>query len=335
MTGATGGLVYLTGATGFIGGRLAAALSARGYRLRCLVRNPARADALRALGAELVTGDVGEPSSHVRGLEGARYAWHLAGTYALGVVDVVAMERANVQGTAAFLTALRGAAVERAVHVSTTAVLAPAVPGVAEADPTVLLQPPYPTAYQRTKAEAHALALAAQRDGLPVVIACPAYVYGPGDSGPSGQYIGDVLRHRVPGLSTKPTWFSFAHVDDVVDGLIAAAERGRSGATYVLSGEHVDVNRFTRMVVEHAGTWGPPLRFPPAIVRLTGALLDVVSRATNVRLPVTRELATLAASGARYTHPWTLAGEELGYRPRPLAQGLPETVDEVRQRLAH
>ncbi|HSJ09291.1 MAG TPA: NAD-dependent epimerase/dehydratase family protein [Longimicrobiales bacterium] len=328
-----GARVYLTGATGFIGGRLAAALHARGYRLRCLVRTPENAGALMALGAELVVGDVADERAHAQGLEGAHLAWHVAGAYSLGVVDVAAMERTNVAGTAAFLAALRGASVERAVYVSTTAVLEPVRPGAPEGDPAQVMTPPYPTEYQRTKAEAHELATSAQDAGEPLVIACPAYVYGPGDTGPSGQYMMDLLRHRMPGLSTRPTWFSFVHVDDVVAGLVAAGERGAAGATYVLSGEHADVNRFMAMIVKEAGTWGPPLRFPPFVVKLTGTALDAVSRATGVRLPISRELADLAATGARYTHPWSLAGADLGYAPRGLAGGLPETVAEVRRRL--
>lgn len=312
---------------------MAAALHARGYRLRCLVRVPERAAGLSALGAELIVGDAADASAHRAGLAGARLAWHVAGAYALGAVDVAAMERTNVAGTAAFLEALRGSGVERAVYVSTTAVLEPAADGAKEADPAQVMRPPYPTEYQRTKGAAHELALAAQRHGEPLVIACPAYVYGPGDEGPSAQYMTDLLRHRVPGLSTRPAWFSFVHVDDVVSGLVAAAERGRAGATYVLSGEHVDVNRFTRMVVALADTWASPLRFPPFAVRLTGRLMDAVGRLTGTRMPLSHELAVLAGTGARYTHPWADAAAELGYRPRPLAEGLPGTVRDIRQRL--
>jgi nucleoside-diphosphate-sugar epimerase len=326
-----GATVFLTGATGFIGGRLAAALHARGYRLRCLVRSRERAARLAGLDAELIIGDVADAAAMTQGVTGARLAYHVAGLYDVGVVDVRAMERTNVVGTQTFLAAVRSAAVPRAVHVSTTAALGPVATG--EGDETSRYAGPYPSEYHRTKTAAHHLALKAQQDGAPLVIVCPAYVYGPGDEGPPAQYMRDLLRHRVPALPTKPTWFSYVHVDDVVDGLVAAGERGAVGATYVLSGEPADTNRFTHMVADIAGTWVTPLRAPSALVRLTGTLLDAVARATGRRMPISRELAAVGASGERWLHAHGRAAAELGYEARPLAAGLPETVRDVQARL--
>ena len=308
---------------------MAAALHARGYRLRCLVRAPDRASALAALGAELVAGDVTDEAALTQGMRGAQLAYHGAAMYDIGLVDRDAMRRANVDGTRAFLKVMREQNVPRGVYVSTNVVLAPPDGGEPRVQP-----PPYVTEYQRTKAEAHRLAEQAQREGAPLIIACPAYVYGPGDNGPNRKYIGDLLRHRIPGLSTKPTWFSYVHVDDVVDALIAAGERGTPGATYVLSGEDMDVNEFTARVVKIANTWASPLRFPPFMVTATGIAMDAVSRLLGVRMPISRELATLAGSGTRLLHPSTRAARELGYAPRSLTEGLPETVRDVQARLA-
>lgn len=319
--------VFLTGATGFIGRRLAAALHERGYRLRCLVRSRARAAPLEEYGAELILGDAADEEAVMRGMKGASLAYHVAGRYDLGVVDERAMERVNVAGTRAFLNAVRRTGVGRAVHVSSTAALGPAAEG--EADETSEYRGPYPSIYHRTKTAAHYMARAAQVEGLGVVIVCPALVYGPGDEGPSGRYIGDVVRHRVPGLSTKPAWFSYAHVDDVATGMLAAGERESASGSYVLSGEHASVNRFTAMIAEIAGTWGPPLRIPPAMIQLTGSAMDRVSRLTGRRMPISRELADVAATGDRWVHSHARATEDLDYRPRPLAEGLPATVRAV------
>ncbi|MEX1181918.1 MAG: NAD-dependent epimerase/dehydratase family protein [Gemmatimonadota bacterium] len=326
-------LAFLTGATGFIGGRLAVALHARGYSLRCLVRSPARAGALRSLGAELIVADICDEDALARGMAGATAAWHVAGLYDIGVVDERALEHVNVEGTRAFLRALRASDVRRAVHVSSTAALGPAG-ATGEADEDSVYEGPYPSVYHRTKTAAHRLAREAQAEGAPLVIVCPALVYGPGDTGPSGRYIEDVLRHRVPGLSTRPTLFSYVYIDDVADGLVAAGERGRPGRTYVLSGENATVNDLTLRIAELAGTRVSPLRLPPAAIRLTGILLDWVSRRTGKRLPVSRELAQVAAMGERWVHSRARASAELGYAPRPLADGLPFAVRFTQQQLA-
>jgi nucleoside-diphosphate-sugar epimerase len=325
-------LVFLTGATGFIGGRLAEALHARGCRLRCLVRSPARAARLQALGAELVVADVADESALERGLQDATLTYHVAGRYDLGTVDEAELEHVNVVGTRAFLGAVRRSAVRHAVYVSTTAALGPVESG--EGDEHSEYHGPYPSVYHRTKTAAHHMAQAAQRDGLPLTIVCPAAVYGPGDQGPTGRYVQDLLRHRIPGLSTRPSWFSYAHVEDVVAGMVEAGARAEPG-TFVLSGEHADANSYTAMIVRAAGTWGPPLRLPPAMVRATGILMDAAASRLGVRLPVSRELADVAGSGARWLHSHALATAELGYSPRPLAEGLPDTVQYAREQLSN
>jgi nucleoside-diphosphate-sugar epimerase len=323
--------VFLTGATGFIGGRLAAALVARGRRLRCLVRRPERAAALAGMGAELIVGDVTDADAVGRGLDGAALAYHVAGAYVVGRPHEGELERTNVEGTRVFLDALRQSAVPRAVYVSSVVALGPVTHG--EGDESTSYDGPYPSVYHRTKTAAHRLAVAAQRDGQPLIIACPAFVYGPGDEGPPAEHIENVLRHRLPGLSTRPTVFSYVHVDDVVAGLVAAGERAPVPSVYVLSGEPATVNDFTRQVAGIADTWVSPLRFPPAMVRLTGILMDGVSRVTGWRMPISRELADVGGRGERWVHSSDRAKAELGYSPRPLAEGLPETVRDVQVRI--
>lgn len=326
-----GGLVFLTGATGFIGGRLAEGLHRRGYRLRCLVRSENRARRLVELGAELILGDTADVDVLTRGMAGASLAYHVAAMYDIGLVDVAAMERANIGGTTAFLEAMRRTRVPRAVYVSSTVALGPVPAG--EGDEGSRWDGPYPSHYHRTKTAAHHLTLEAQAAGLPLVVVCPAYVYGPGDEGPAGHFVEDLLRHRLPALPTRPTTFSYVHVDDVVDGLIAAGVDGRVGATYVLGGEPATTNEFARRTVELAGTWVSPLRVPLPLVKATGMLMDGVQRLTGWRLPISREAAATAADGSRWVHSFRLAGEELGYAPRSLAEGLPPTVRAAQEKL--
>jgi dihydroflavonol-4-reductase len=276
-------------------------------------------------------GDAADTAAVAQGVAGASLAYHVAAMYAVGGVDVPAMERTNMEGTRVFLEAVAAAGVPRSVYVSSTVALGPVAAG--EGSPDARYTGPYPSEYHRTKTLAHHMALGAQREGLPLVIACPAYVYGPGDEGPPMDFVFDVLRHRLPGLSTRPAVFSYVHVDDVVAGLIAAGERGRMDTVYVLAGEAHDVNEVGRRIARLADTWISPLRFPPFVVRLTGRMLDGVRRVTGLRMPISHELAQVGGSGERWVHSSQRAVDELGYSWRPLEEGLPETIEDAMRRI--
>lgn len=324
-------IAFLTGATGFIGSRVARLLRERGYRLRCLVRASSDTKDLERAGAELVCGELHDAAVLARGLDGAALAIHMAGAYEMGLVDVAALERTNIEGTRAFIAAVERAGTPRAVYVSTTAALGPVPEG--EGDETT--EHPgdrYRSTYERTKTEAHRLAVAAQRRGVPLIIVCPAVVYGPGDRSPHALFMMDLIRGRVPGLPTRPAWWSYVHVDDVAEGIVAAAERGRPGETYVLSGEHMRMDEFARRVARLAGRRPPPFRFPAPVLRISATLMDVIARVTGLRTSINRENVEMV-NGWRWLHSHAKATRELGWVPRPLAEGLPETVAWLRAQL--
>lgn len=321
--------VFLTGATGFIGGRLTQRLLARGDRLRCLVRNPSAAAHLEERGVKLIEGDISDPVALERGLDGVDLAYHLAALYDIGVVDEAAMERINVDGTQAFVRAVEHQRTPLAVYVSSTAALGPVTPDSPAADGTADWKGPYPTIYHRTKAQAHRIARNAQRRGVPLIIVSPGNVYGPGDRGPNGRFIRDLVRGTVPGLLGDPGWYSYVHVDDVADALVAAGERGTPGEHYILNGEAMDVNAFAERVARLAGRRAPRLRLPTGLALLGAGMLDRLSRTTGKRFVMSRETIRVSA-GHRWLHDSPRAAEDLGYRPRSLDDGLPETVASYR-----
>lgn len=326
--------VFLTGATGFIGGRLTERLLARGDRLRCLVRNPSAAAHLEARGVKLIEGDISDPVGLERGLRGAELAYHLAALYDVGVVDEAAMERINVDGTQAFVRAIQHQGTPHAVYVSSTAALGPAPPGMPSADGSAEWKGPFPTLYHRTKAQAHRIAREAQRRGVPLVIVSPANVYGPGDNGPNGRFIRDLVRGRLPGLLSNPGWYSYVHVDDVVDALVAAGDVGKPGEHYILAGESMDVNAFADRVARLAGRRAPRLRMPKRVALLGASVLDRIARATGRRFAMSREIIELSV-GHRWVHESARAKEDLGFRARSLEEGLPETVASYGNRTGH
>lgn len=316
--------VFLTGATGFIGSGLARQLIARGDRLRCLVRDTSRGLFLEKLGAELIPGEITDTIALQRGLRGADIAYHIAAMYDIGPVDVRAMERVNVGGTRCFLEECARTGIARAAYVSTTAALGPVAEG-SIGDENSSWSGPFPSHYHRTKTEAHDAAKQAQQRGLPLMIVCPANVYGPGDNGPNGRFVRDLIRGRVPALLRDPAWLSHVHVDDIVAGMLAVGDRGATGETYVLSGEAASINDFAERVARIAGRRPPPLRLPAAPVSVAAGFADALSRVTRVRFTTNRE-AVRVAYHHRWLHSHERATREFGWTPRPLDEGLPPTV---------
>lgn len=327
-------VVFLTGATGFIGSRVARGLIAQGNRLRCLVRSPGSraARALEELGARLIPGDVIDDVAFDYGLRDADVAYHIAAVYDVGVVDQARLETTNVDGTRAFLRAVERSGTRRAIYVSSTVALGP-VPEDAVGDEQPPFPGPYPSIYHRTKTQAHRLAVEAQRRGVPLVIACPAYVYGPGDEGPAGRLIEDVLRRRVPTLIADPAWYSYVHVDDVAAALVTMADRGGTEGVYVLGGENERFDRFVGRVAALGGVFAPRPIAPAPLARVLGRGLDALSRRTGLRFPITLE-GVRVSSGGRYTFGHARASADLDFTPRSLEAGLPETVAFFRAKLA-
>ena len=320
----SGRLVFLTGATGFIGLRLARLHAQAGDRLRCMVRHtrsPASVE-LESLGAELIPGDLIDDVALEHGFRNADLAYHLAAVYDIGVVNAGALENTNVDGTRNFIRMLERANV-RGVHVSSTAALGPVASG--EGDETSSYSGPYPSIYHRTKTHAHRIAREAQERGAPLIIACPANVYGPGDEGPHGRFIRDILRGRVPAMVANPSWYSYVHVDDVAQGLFLIGERGQVGTTYVLAGEAERIDRFAARVAAAAGKRGPFLKIPAPMARLTGAVLDRVGRATGRRFSLSVEGVNIATRD-RWVYSNARATNELGWHPRGIDEGLKDTI---------
>jgi dihydroflavonol-4-reductase len=287
------------------------------------VRDTSRGLFLESLGAELIPGEVTDTIALQRGLRGADVALHIAGQYDIGPIDVRSMERINVGGTRCFLEECARTKVPRALYVSTTAALGPVAEG--EGDEDSSWSGPFPSVYHRTKTEAHEAAKQAQQRGLPLIIIAPASVYGPGDKGPNGRFIRDLIRGRVPALLRDPAWLSHVHVDDIVDGMVAAADHGATGATYVLSGEAASINDFAERVARIAGRRPPPLRLPVTAVSVVAGLADVVSKVTRKRFTTNREAVRIAFHH-RWLHSHERASSEFGWKPRSLDEGLPPTV---------
>lgn len=308
---------FVTGATGFIGRRLVAALLEKGFDVTALVRpDRAKPDGL-PLEVKRVFGKVEDPSA-LRHVEGFDVLFHLAGVYRLGETEPQAMERVNVGGTRNVLEAAADGRVERVVCVSSQIVLGPAEAGaVTEESPG---DGRFRSEYERTKRLAHQAAVEAARRGVPVRIALPGPVYGPEDPSLLGDTLRKLARGRLPAAAFPDLVLSPVHVEDVVDGLIRIAESGRDGESYLLTGEPIAQ---AELLAQWAGLCGrrPPRFLPGWMPRLTGWLLHLVTPVLRGPAAFVQEV-TAMSDGVRWAADSSRALRELGWQPRTLEAGL-------------
>jgi nucleoside-diphosphate-sugar epimerase len=308
------GSAFVTGGSGFIGGRLIERLRREGTRVRALARSDAAARRVAELGAEPVRGDLDDREAMSSGAEGGERAFHLAAQ--LGDWGPWAdFERGNVDGTRNALAACAEAGVRRFVHCGTEAALMAGEPLV-QVDESAPLRPDSRAPYPATKARAEQAVRDANREGFETVVVRPRFVWGAGDTTLLPEMVDTVRKGRFAWVGGGRNITDTTHVDNAVEGLMLAAERGRPGEAYfVTDGEPVVFREFVTAMLETQGveppdrslpawTAGPMARFAEAAWKalpLRGA-----PPMTTFRAWILTQECTIDISKAR---------DELGYAP--------------------
>jgi nucleoside-diphosphate-sugar epimerase len=314
--------VFLTGGTGFIGGEVARLLRERGDEVRALVRTPTRAIALRALGCELVEGDLSDEEALRAALHGVEAVVHGAAVYEVGVAPArrEVLVDANVRGTERVLGAALAAGVRKAVYVSTVAVFGNTKEKVADEEwirPTGL---GYTSVYEQTKVQAHERAQELCAKGLPLVTVQPGVVYGPGDTSEVGGLFDRLLAGKLPLLPFPDLGVTPVHRDDVAAGILLALDKGANASSYILAGEPTRMRDLMAELARVAGRRPPRGALPTAVIkgiapfgRLVGGLLG---------LPPNIHELVASSDGVTFWARSDKAQRELGWVYRPLADGL-------------
>lgn len=312
---------FLTGATGFIGGVLARQLRKAGHEVIAVVRNPAKAQDLAQLGVTLHQGDVTDKESMREAMMGVDGVFHVAGWYKVGVRDKSQAYVINVEGTRNVLELMKELKIPKGVYTSTLAVNSD-THGV-EVDESYHFSGEHISVYDKTKAEAHDLAVSMMKQGLPLVIVQPGLVYGPGDTSSVRTTLISYLKKQLPVIPRK-TALSWAHVDDIAHAHWLAMEKGRVGESYNICGyTHTLVNAL-ETAKEITGI-RMPATVPPQMIRVMSSIMYLFDKFIPVPESYTGEGLRIIA-GVTYIGDNSKARRELGYNPRPLKEGLAETL---------
>jgi dihydroflavonol-4-reductase len=320
--------VLVTGATGFTGGHLARGLARRGHTVRALVRDTARAAALRADGIELAPGDLADPASIDQAVRDVEVVYHIAAIYREAGLPDDRYRAINAEAVRTIIEAAARHGVRRVVHCSTVGVHGDVMHPPANEDAP--LRPG--DVYQWSKLEGETLARRAASDtGVEVVIARPSGIYGPGDRRLLKLFRG-VARRRFVILGRGEIYYHLTYIDDLVDGLQLCGEvPAATGRTYILAGGEVTtLNELVRLIASEAGVRPVSMHLPVWPFWIAGALCEALCRPLRLEPPLYRRRVDFFTKSRAFEI--TRARQELGFAPKvTLRDGIIRTLTWYRQ----
>jgi len=307
--------ILVTGGTGYLGIAIVRALEARGHEPVIFARTASSS----GLAHRLVDGDIRDAAAVSRAATGCDAVCHVAALVSLWQRRAREFDEVNIGGLRHVLAAADAHGLARIVYTSSFLARPPAGRSA----------PLEANDYQRTKVRALALAREAAGRGAPVISLVPGVLYGPGPATEGnlvGRLMTDHLAGRLPGAIGPERVWSFAFVEDVAAGHVAALERGTPGREYSLGGENAPQRALFEAVRDRTGR-RLPRRIPFVAASLAGALDEWRAALTGTPPRVTRGAVTI------FRHDWPLDSaptvRDLGYRPTPLAEGLARTLDSL------
>jgi dihydroflavonol-4-reductase len=313
--------VFITGASGFIGGALLARLHERGDEVVALARSDAAAAALEER-ARIARGDVLDEDALAAAMAGCELAYHVAGVNTLCPRDPAELIHVNVRGAEAVVRSSARAGVRRLILTSSAASLGEAEGSVGSEDSPH--RGWYLSTYERSKHEGEEAAFAAaERAGVDLVSVNPSSVQGPGRTGGTGRILLAYLNGRLRAF--VDTRLSLVDIQDCVEGHLLAAERGRPGERYVLNGFAFTTREALAMIAEITGVTDRVVFLPGPVASAAAAVAAAGFRVARRTPPVCREMVRTMLHGHLYDG--SRATRELGLVYTPAHETFTRTVE--------
>ena len=318
--------VFITGATGFVGGHVARQYATWGASLRLLTRQTSRLDSLSGINAEMVKGDLREWEKLRSALTGCDALVHVAADYRLWVRDPEQMYAANVDGTRELLKLAREVGIQRVVYTSSVATMGFKADGTIVNEDTPVALSDMIGHYKRSKFLGEQEAIQAAKAGQHVIILNPTTPIGAGDAKPTptGRIIVDFLNKKFPAY--VDTGLNLVDVDEVARMHIVALDRGTPGERYILGGENLTLKQILDRMSAITGLPSPKMRVPHAVAmafaffdeNFTGKLRGKEPRATVEAVRMGKKMMFASS---------TKAERELGFQVLPVYPALRAAID--------
>lgn len=317
----------MTGATGFIGRKLCFELAQTGHHVKALCRNTEHPYLMRHPNIEPVKGDILLPDTLNKAMESCTQVYHTAAMAKMWCRNQHDFLETNVTGTRNVLLAAQQAGIARVVYTSTCGVWGPTLKyPLTEDEPRIV---GFPIAYERTKYLAELEVNKFVEQGMDVVTVNPSRVFGEGpitDSNTVSKMISGYLKGKwriIPGDGGQVS--NYAYLDDVVNGHIAAMEKGLTGNRYILGGEDISFDQFFSTLAEVSGVQRKMLKLPQKLIKFYSHLEALKTRLTGLAPVFLPEFADRLLFNQKYSS--QKAAEQLGYTITPFDEAMRRTVN--------
>ena len=316
--------ILVTGATGFLGTALVTELVKRGEEVRVLARDEQKAQQQFGEAVTIITGEITDATEVERAVDGASIIYHLVGRLYHPSVPTELYRQTHVEGTRILLAACKGQSqLKRIVHCSTTG-----VHGATGTTPAAEDAPFAPTnPYEATKLEAELLALQAYKeDGLPVSVARPGLVYGPGDLHLLG-FFASIKKGLFRVIDGGKALLHPIYIDDMTTAFLLCAEKPEAlGRSYNIAGERpVTIRELAEAIARAQGKTLPGGSIPLWLANLASDIFAIMPGMQGERAPLTRSRVAFLTHSRVYDI--SRARSELGFAPAvDLEEGMKRTA---------
>ena len=316
--------ILVTGATGFLGSHVARKLVERGERVRILLRKTSRTSNIKDIDAERAYGDILDIDSVKEALKGCDTLYHIAGIVSSRKSDYGRMEEINVKGTFNVFSSALEAGVKKAVYTSSVAAIGVDPNGGIANEETPFTLEPMGIQYLNTKYYAEKEALKFYQKGLPLVIVNPSIVIGPGDIYLSSTaLIVWYCKGKFPGYMDGGV--NVVDVEDVAEGHILAAEKGRVGERYILGNKNLSIMECFSLLERVTGIPSPKRKVPYFVALTAGFIRERIIRVSSPSF-VLQDVDSAKAGRLYWYFDSSKAVRELGFPQTPVEESLKKTI---------
>lgn len=317
--------VFLTGATGFIGGNLARELVRQGYDVRALVRKGSNLKSIEGINLELVTGDLLDKASLEKGMEGCEVLFHTAAMYTFWAQNPALIYKTNVHGTENIFTAAKSKQIKKIIYTSSESTVG--IEKNCTGNESILGNArKIPGDYKKSKFLAEQFVFKMCREGAPAVILNPTTPIGPYDikPTPTGKIVLDYLNHKM--FACVNTGLNVIDVGDVAKGHILALEKGVPGEKYLLGNKNVSLRQIMNILEKITGIKAPRFDIPIWFALTSGYVDQFIEGKLMGKYPRIPVAAVKASRKVRYFD-CSKAINQLGLPQTPIEESFKKSVD--------